>query len=131
MQHIMSMDTIPTTIQEWYSKAIHFQTQWEQAKEISRRNQCPTQHLYQPVTPNTLKIRDPNVMDVDVICIGKLTLEEKKCCIEKGLCFHCQKAGHLSGECLSFPNKKPVTIGTFSSTDLALFLECILSYRDM
>ena len=23
-----------------------------------------------------------------------------------------------------------VTIGTFSSTDLALFLECILSYRD-
>ena len=24
-----------------------------------------------------------------------------------------------------------VTIGTFSSTDLALFLECILSYRDM
>ena len=29
MQHIMSMDTAPTTIQEWYSKVIHFQTQWE------------------------------------------------------------------------------------------------------
>ena len=29
MQQIMFMDTIPTTIQEWYFKAIHFQTQWE------------------------------------------------------------------------------------------------------
>ena len=46
-------------------------------------------------------------MDVDVICIAKLTLEERKCCIEKGLYFYCQKAGHLSGECSSFPSKKP------------------------
>ena len=46
-------------------------------------------------------------MDVDVICIGKLILEERKYCIEKGLCLHCQKAGYLSGECPSFPNKKP------------------------
>ena len=29
MRQIMFMDTISTTIQEWYSKAIHFQTQWE------------------------------------------------------------------------------------------------------
>ena len=29
MGRIMSTDTISTTIQEWYSKAIHFQTQWE------------------------------------------------------------------------------------------------------
>ena len=39
MRQIMSMDTMPTTIQEWYFKAIHFQTQWERAEEISKRNQ--------------------------------------------------------------------------------------------
>ena len=107
MQCIISMDTTPTTIQEWYSKAIHFQTQWEWAEEISKRNQCPSQHLYQLFTPNTLKTNDLNVMDVNVIHIGKLTPEERKCCIEKRLCFCCCKAGHLSGECPSFPNKKP------------------------
>ena len=107
MQQIMSMDTIPTTIQEWYSKAIHFQTQREWAEEILKRNQCPTQHLYQPFTSNSSKTRDSNAMDVDVVHIGKLTLEERKHCIKKGLCFHCWKAGHLSRECPSFPNKKP------------------------
>ena len=64
-------------------------------------------HLYQPFTSNSLKTKDLNAMDIDVVHIGKLTLEERKCCIEKGLCFHCCKAGHLSGECPSFPNKKP------------------------
>ena len=107
MWQIMSMDTIPTTIQEWYSKVIHFQTQWEQAEKILRRNQHPTQHLYQPFTSNSSKPKDLNTMDVDVIYIGKLTPEERKCCIEKGLCFHCRKAGHLSGGCPFFPNKKP------------------------
>ena len=90
MQWIMSMDTIPTTIQEWYSKAIHFQTQWERAEEISKRNQCPVQHSYQSFT-STPKAKNPNAMDVNVIHIGKLTPEERKQCIKKELCFHCQK----------------------------------------
>ena len=46
-------------------------------------------------------------MDVDIDYVGKLTPDERKNCIEKGLCFCCHKAGHLSGECPSFPNKKP------------------------
>ena len=107
MQQIMSMDTVPTTIQEWYSKAIHFQTQWKRAEEISKRNQRPTQDSYQPFTPTPSRTKDSNTMNVDVVCVGKLTPEERKQCIEKGLCFHCQKAEHLSGECPSFPNKKP------------------------
>ena len=47
------------------------------------------------------------MMNVNVVRVGKLTLKERKCCIKKGLCFHCCKAGHLSRECPSFPNKKP------------------------
>ena len=100
------MDTISTTIQEWYSKAIHFQTQWEQAEENSKRNQHPSQHLYQPFTTNILKIKDPNTIDIDIVHIRKLISNERKCCIEKGLCFHCCKAGHLSRECPCFPNMK-------------------------
>ena len=41
-------------------------------------------------------------MDVDVIKIARLTPEERKRCIEKGLCFHCRKPGHLSGVCPTF-----------------------------
>ena len=106
MRRIMSMDTVPTTIQEWYSKAIHFQTQWERAEEISRRNQCPI-HPYQPFPSTSTRTKDPNAMDVDVVCVGKLTPEERKRCIKKGLCFRCCKPGHLSRECPSFPNKRP------------------------
>ena len=78
MQRIMSMGTVPTTIQEWYSKAIYFQTQWERAEEISKKNQHPIQHSYQPFTPTSSKTKDPNAMDVDVVRVGKLTPEERK-----------------------------------------------------
>ena len=38
----------------------------------------------------------------DAVCIRKLTPEEWKICIEKGLCFCCQKAGHNSTNCSTF-----------------------------
>ena len=37
---------------------------------------------------STGKTKDPNDMDIDAICVRKLTPEEWKICIEKGLCFH-------------------------------------------
>ena len=46
-------------------------------------------------------------MDVHVVHVGKLSSDERKYCIEKGLYFQCQKASHLSGEYPSFSNKKP------------------------
>ena len=42
-------------------------------------------------------------MDVDIIKISKLTPDERKWCIEKGLYFCCWKAGHLSTACPTFP----------------------------
>ena len=41
-------------------------------------------------------------MDIDVIKVARLTPEERKRCIEKGLCFRCRKPGHLSGACPTF-----------------------------
>ena len=53
--------------------------------------------LYAFTSPTpTGKTKDPNTMDVDAIHVRKLTPEEQKICIKKGLCFHCWKAGHNS-----------------------------------
>ena len=103
MKRIMSMDMVPSKVEEWYLKAIHFRTQWERAKEIAQRNRQPTKGTYHSFSqPTPSKTRDPDAMDVDVIKIFHLTPEEQKRCIEKGLCFHCQKAGHLSTACPAF-----------------------------
>ena len=86
MRHIMSMDTIPSTINNWYKKAISFQTQWECANEISKQNIKPTHQSYQSFSTPT-KTRDPDAMDIDVIKVRKLTTKEHKKCIKKGLGF--------------------------------------------
>ena len=97
------MDTVPSKVKEWYSKAIHFQTQWERAEEITQRNRQPTKGTYHFFSqPTSAKTQDPDAMDIDIIKISHLTPEERKCCIEKGLCFHCRKAGHLSTACPTF-----------------------------
>ena len=106
MRRIMSMDTVPTTIDNWYEKAISFQTQWERADEISKRNSKTTHQSYHSFTSPT-KTCDPNAMDVDVIKVGKLTAEERKKCMEKGLCFHCQQPGHMSSKCPKYKDGPP------------------------
>ena len=107
MKRIMSMDTVPSKVDEWYSKAIHFQTQWERAEEIALRNQQLIKGTYHSFS-SPPKNHDLDAMDVDVVKITRLTPEERKRCIEKGLCFRCCKAGHLSGACPTFstPIKK-------------------------
>jgi hypothetical protein len=108
MERMMSMETLPTTINKWYMKATTFQTQWQRAKEIATRNGQPSKQRYHSFVPKTTP--DPNAMVVDVIKVGKLTPEEQKRCMEKGLCFRCRKAGHLSTACPAFPSKKPQNV---------------------
>ena len=103
MRRIMSMDTVPTTIDDWYKKAIAFQTQWERADDIARRNSKNSHQTYHSFTnSSTTKTHDPDAMVVDTIKVFKLTPEERKHCVEKKLCFHCRKPGHLSTACTAF-----------------------------
>ena len=106
---IMSMDTIPTTIKDWYMKAIHFQTQWERADEITRRNIKPPNQYQSFTSPSSSKTRNPNAVDIDTIKIPKLSAKERKCYLEKELCFCCRKPEHLNNACPTFPFKPKKT----------------------
>ena len=75
MKWIFGMDTVPTKIDDWYTRAINFKTQWDRADAVAQRktyNPYPTQKS-QP-TQNTKT--DPYAMDVDAVKIEKLTPEE-------------------------------------------------------
>ena len=77
MKQIMSLNTVPDRIDEWYSKATHFQNQWDCTEQIAQRSRRSTQ-TFQSFTlspPRTTK--DPNAMDVDTVKLPKkLTPEE-------------------------------------------------------
>ena len=57
-------------------------------------------------------------MVVDTIKVSKLTPEERKHCIEKKLCFCCQKPRHLSTGCTSFAQKGNQKVQKVSSKEL-------------
>lgn len=101
MRRIMSMDTVPTTIEGWYTKAIHFKNQWERADVLDTRRKTfnsPHQKTYTPHRP-TQAPRDPNAMDVDAIRLEKLTDNERQRCMREGLCLRCRQPGHFANKC--------------------------------
>ena len=119
MCRIMSMDTVTSTIEEWYKKAIAFQTQWEQADDIAKRNSKSSHQTYHSfLNSSNSKTRDPDTMVVDTIKVSKLTTEERKCCIEKKLCFRCRKPSHLSTACTAFSQKSNQKVQKVSSEEL-------------
>ena len=102
MRQVYSMDTPPDIITAWYAKAVHFQTQWEWADLVAKQHNYPTKQSYYHAHSPPKPAKDPNAMDVDVICITKMTPQEWEHCIKNGLCFHCCQSGHLSSACPSF-----------------------------
>jgi hypothetical protein len=99
---MMSMETLPSSMNNWYKKASIFQTQWQYAREIAPRNGQSSKQRYHPLGPKDT--HDPNTMIVNVIKVGKLTPEEWRQCMEKGLCFRYRK--DLSTIYPTFPSKK-------------------------
>ena len=103
MKWIMSLDTVPDKIDNWYTKMIHFQNQWDCTEQISQQSGRSTQTFQSFSSPRTTK--DSNAMDVDMVKLpNKLTLEECKQCAKKGLCFHCHKSRHMASTCPTFSN---------------------------
>ena len=119
MRRIMSMDTVPSTINEWYKKAIAFQTQWERADDIAKRNTKSSHQTYHSFSnSSSTTTHDPDAMVVDIIKVSKLILEERKRCIKKKLCFHCRKSSHLSTAYATFSQKGNQKVQKVSSEEL-------------
>lgn len=104
------MDTVPTTIEKWYTQALHFKHVWEKTNDIAKGEGSPFLP-FQERNNNNQKIyqkkKDPNAMDVDAIHVKRLTPEEQQRCIDNNLCFKCRRPGHSAAKCRNpFVNKK-------------------------
>ena len=81
---ILSMSTIPTTLNEWIEKAKTFHAQKMHIAAIRGRKGNPSFFTSRNPPPC-----DPNAMDVDTISLTKLTPAEQAHCIREKLCFRC------------------------------------------
>ena len=99
----------PTTLEEWYSKAIKYDTQYRRNQNIfgrdrgSRNEGRPKARGW---TFHQTSNRDPNAMDIDA-----LTVEERAELMRKGACFFCRNIGHRATDC---PKKRNRNQGSSS-----------------
>ena len=108
---IIFRDIVPKTIEDWYTKAIQYDSNYWMAQAL--------QALDNQVTPKKAKTwfnqnqtqKDPNTMDIGstttkaatsngTALIGALTQEMRTALMKIGACFRCRKTGHMSRNCL-------------------------------
>ena len=92
---IYSMEKVPTTLKAWMEKAINFHKQKARIIALKKGHSLPLSSF----SSNSHSTTDPHAMDVDTICLKKLSLADRAQCIREGLCFRCCKKGHSTNEC--------------------------------
>jgi hypothetical protein len=101
-RQILTSDSPPITLKEWYEKAARLHNNWKRMQKIlGRGNKTPNTTNYTNNYQNSnrkfffpKKERDPNAMDVD-----RLSIEERNALMKEGRCFKCRQSGHLAREC--------------------------------
>ena len=99
---IYSMEKVPTTLKAWMEKAINFHKQKACIIALKKGQGLPLSLF--PF--NSCSTKDPDAMDVDTICLRKLSPADHARCIREGLCFRCHKKGHSTNECRSSQTPK-------------------------
>ena len=94
---IYSMEKVPTTLKAWMEKTIDFHKQKARIITLKKGQGLPLSSF----SSNSRSTKDPNAMDVDTICLKKLSPADRAWCIREGLCFRCCKKGHSTNECRS------------------------------
>ena len=98
---IMFDKVIPWMVEDWFKKAIQFNTNYWEAMAIlgqNKRNDNKTMNRswYWPAEK-----KDPNAMDVDA-----LTFKERQTLVKQGKCFKCRKTGHRAADCQGEEDRK-------------------------
>jgi Ty3 transposon capsid-like protein len=107
IKKIMLLEAPPTTIEGWVEKAIFFDTMYRNTMEIlgrkneedkTNRNRGGSSRRFNYSSyfdnrnsQNTRDKKDPNAMDIDA-----MSTDKRDYLMRKGLCFICEKSGHLA-----------------------------------
>jgi hypothetical protein len=100
-RRILTLETPPTTLKDWYDWATKLDYNWRKMQKIiGRSNQGnkgtpPAKKFYFQKKDEK---KDPNAMQVDAMTVDKRTKLMKE-----GRCFTCEDQGHISKDC---PKKK-------------------------
>ena len=100
-QKIMFSEVIPQTINDWFEKAIQFNTNYREAMAIFSKNKRNDNKMTNRSWYRPAEKKDPNAMDVDA-----LTFEERQMLMKEGKCFKCRKTGHRAADCPGEEDKK-------------------------
>ena len=94
---IYSMEKVPTTLNAWMKKAIDFHKQKACIIALKNGKGLPLFSF----SSNPCSAKDPDAMDIDAVCLKKLSLANHAWCMREGLCFRCCKKGHSANKCCS------------------------------
>ena len=107
---LLRLPTLPKDLKEWYSWASKLDNNFKRMQRILGRSTGKTleKTKEEPKQKWNIQRRDPDAMDVDA-----LNMDKRTDMIRKGLCFNCNKAGHISKFC---PKKQRATASTSTPT---------------
>lgn len=110
VEKIYALETVPTTMADWYKHASRLDNQWRRGRAIVNRYRNGTTDTKKKFNftkkyeaPRYTNYRDPNAMDTS---LGRLTQEERNEHMKKGLCFKCHQSGHRASDHDAGPTNK-------------------------
>ena len=116
----MMLEEPPTTLDKWCEWAMKTDNNYKKMQRaIGQAKQTKPDNGKGKVEPNrrwTFPRKDPNAMDVE-----SMTVERRTEMMKKGLCFKCEKPGHIGRDCPddqpaeNSKNKPPSYVSTWRS----------------
>jgi len=110
---LLTLEKPPKSLKEWYKWASRLNNNYKRMQRIlGGTNTGKSGKKDEKKTEGrkwNFSKKDPNTMDVDVMMV-----EKRERCMKNGLCFKCEKKGHLGRDCLPKEDKKKAPVASFS-----------------